>query len=154
MRRVRQRGGYAGRDVTSRPASSRGTGRSQIGKSVPALPLPMPAADCHLSGDLMVCARWADDLGWVLGILLVSLMAASSAAAQQYNPYTKSFELAPRGAQPRYNPSTGGYERSTPSERLQFNPYTGKQEYAPEGARPQYNPYTKKHELTVPHWRR
>src|ERR1044072_1768765 len=64
----------------------------------------------------------------------------------QYNPYTKRYEYAPKGATLQYNPYRKQRELVGPGETLQYNPYTKKREYAPEGAMPRYNPYTKQRE--------
>jgi len=74
----------------------------------------------------------------------------SAAEQPQYNPSTKRYEYAPRGATLRYNPYRNQRELVGPGETLQYNPYTRKREYAPEGAMPRYNPYTKRRELVGP----
>ena len=75
---------------------------------------------------------------------------AAAAEQPQYNPYTKRYEYAPRGATLQYNPYRKQRELVGPGETLQYNPYTKKREYAPEGAMPRYNPYTKRRELVGP----
>jgi hypothetical protein len=75
---------------------------------------------------------------------------AAAAEQPQYNPYTKRYEYAPKGATLQYNPYRKQRELVGPGETLQYNPYTRKREYAPEGAMPRYNPYTKQRELAGP----
>lgn len=85
-------------------------------------------------------------------VLVLVLFLPSLALAQQpqYNPYTRQYEYAPKGAILRLNPYTKRRELVGPRETLQYNPYTRKREYAPEGAMPRYNPYTKRRELVGP----
>src|ERR1700716_145602 len=84
-------------------------------------------------------------------ICVFSILPSWAAADQpQYNPYTKRYEYAPKGATPQYNPYRKQRELVGPGETLQYNPYTKKREYAPEGAMPRYNPYTKQRELVGP----
>ncbi len=78
------------------------------------------------------------------------LPSLAAAEQPQYNPYTKRYEYAPKGATPQYNPYRKQRELVGPGETLQYNPYTKKREYAPEGAMPRYNPYTKQRELVGP----
>ena len=85
---------------------------------------------------------------FALFLCLPSLVAATE--QPQYNPYTKRYEYAPKGATLQYNPYRKQRELVGPGETLQYNPYTKKREYAPEGAVPRYNPYTRRREIVGP----